>query len=251
MYINREQNAETGIADTRGMRTASYGRFMKRTKLADRKIPDYTRGEEIFNMVSHTAGGAFAVVALIMSVYVAATHGNAWSIVTGTIYGVTMVILYAISSIYHGLTGKGTSKKVLQVIDHCAIFFLIAGTNTPLALCGLRPVYPVLGWVAFGMVWAIAILGATLNAIDLKKYRVFSMICYITLGWWLVAAIKPLLEVVPVSALVLLFAGGIAYTVGAVLYGVGTRVRYMHAIFHLLVVAGSVLHFLCIILYLL
>ena len=224
---------------------------MKRTKLTDRKTPDYTRGEEIFNMVTHIAGGAFAVVALILSVYVAATHRNAWGIAAGAIYGVTMVILYAISSIYHGLTGKGTSKKVLQVIDHCAIFLLIAGTNTPLTLCGLRSVDPVLAWVAFGGVWAIAILGVTLNAIDLKRYRVFSMICYITLGWWLIAAIKPLLEVVPMDALILLFAGGIAYTLGAILYGLGTKIHYMHAIFHLFVVAGSVLHFLCIILYLL
>jgi hemolysin III len=224
---------------------------MKRTKLTDRKIPAYTRGEEIFNMVTHIAGGAFAAVALVLCVYTSAIHGNIWGIVSSAIYGSTMVILYTMSSVYHGLVNKSTSKKVLQVIDHCAIFFLIAGTYTPLALCGLRPAYPVIGWVTFGIVWVIAILGVTLNAIDLKKYRVFSMICYIGVSWGIVAAIKPLLEVLPTFAIVLFFGGGVLYTIGAVLYGLGTKLKFMHSIFHIFVVAGSVLHFFCIFLYLL
>lgn len=224
---------------------------MKRTKLTDRRIPDYTRSEEVFNMVSHIVGGAFAVAALVLCVCVSAIHGNTWGIVSGAIYGVTMIILFTMSSVYHGLTNKGTSKKVFQVIDHCAIFLLIAGTFTPVALCGLRPAYPALGWLMFGVAWAVAILGVTLNAIDLRKYRVFSMICYIGLSWSIVAVIKPLLEALPTGALVLLFAGGISYTVGAVLYGLGTKKRFMHSIFHIFVVAGSILHFFCIALYLL
>jgi hemolysin III len=224
---------------------------MKRTKLIDRSIPPYTRGEEIFNMTSHIAGLAFAVVALILCVYTATIHGNTWGIVTGAIYGGTMVILYTMSSIYHGLINKGTSKKVFQVIDHCAIFILIAGTFTPLALCGLRPAYPVLGWVTLGIVWAISILGVTLNAIDLRKYRVFSMICYIGVSWGVIAAIIPLLEILPADALIFLFGGGIFYTLGAILYGLGTKIRFMHSVFHLFVVAGSIMHFFCIILYLL
>jgi hemolysin III len=147
--------------------------------------------------------------------------------------------------------GKGTSKKVFQVIDHCAIFFLIAGTYTPLVLCGLRPTYPVLGWVMFTMVWATAIVGVTLNAIDLRKFRVFSMICYLGVGWGIIAAIKPLLDIFPLAALIFLFGGGISYTIGAILYGLGKKHKYMHSIFHLFVVAGSILHFLCIILYIL
>jgi hemolysin III len=226
------------------------GRFMNRTKLIDRSIPDYTRGEEIFNMVSHIVGGAFAIIALVVCVSVAAAHNNIWGVVSGAIYGVTMVTLYTMSSVYHGLVNKGTSKKVMQVIDHCAIFLLIAGTYTPLTLCGLRPDYPALGWGVFGTVWALAILGVTLNAIDLRKYRVFSMICYIGMGWCVVAVIKSLLDVLPVNALYLLFGGGIPYTIGAVLYGLGRKIRFMHSVFHLFVVAGSILHFFCIVLYL-
>jgi hemolysin III len=224
---------------------------MKRTKLSDRNIPNYTRGEEIFNMVSHIAGGAFAVIALVVCVITAAVHNNTWGIVSGAVYGVAMVTLYTISSVYHGLVKSGTSKKVMQVIDHCAIFLLIAGTYTPLALCGLRPVYPVLGWVIFGIVWAIAILGITLNAIDLRKFRVFSMICYIGVGWCITAVIKPLMDILPADALFLLFGGGIAYTIGAVLYGLGKKIKFMHSIFHIFVVAGSILHFFLIILYIL
>ena len=226
-------------------------RQTKRTKLADRSTPDYTRGEEIFNMVSHIAGGAFAIAALVLCIYVPVMHQNPWGIASGMIYGGTMVILYTMSSIYHGLVNKGTSKKVFQVIDHCAIFFLIAGTYTPLVLCGLRPTHPVFGWVMFGLVWASAIVGATLNAIDLKKYRVFSMICYLGISWSIIVIIKPLLEVLPINAMIFLFAGGAFYTIGAVLYGLGTKRKFMHSVFHLFVVAGSILHFFCIILYVL
>ena len=224
--------------------------MMHRTKLADRKIPDYTRGEEIFNMVTHIAGGAFAAAAIVLCVCFAAIHGNVWGVVTGAVYGATMLILYTMSSIYHGLPRDGLSKKVFQVIDHCAIFLLIAGTFTPVALCGLRPEYPALGWGMFGTIWTSAVLGITLNAIDLRRYRVFSMICYVGLSWCVLLVIKPLIRVLPAGALVLLFAGGVAYTIGAVLYGLGKKRRFMHSVFHIFVVAGSVLHFLCILLYL-
>jgi hemolysin III len=219
---------------------------MKRTRITDREIPRYTRGEEIFNMTSHIAGFAFALAALIFCVYTAAIHENTWGIVTSAVYGVTMIILYTMSSIYHGLIGKGTSKKVFQVFDHCSIFFMIAGTYTPILLCGLRPAHPLFAWVLFGIVWASAILGVVFNAIDLKKYRVLSMICYLCSGWLIVSAIQPLQEVLTVSGLVFLFGGGIAYTVGTILYGLGKKHKYMHSVFHLFVVAGTVLHFFCI-----
>lgn len=224
---------------------------MKRTKLVDRSIPDYTRGEEIFNMVSHIVGGAFAVVALVVCIAVAALHNNTWGVISGAVYGFTMVMLYTMSSIYHGLVKTGNSKKVMQIIDHCAIFLLVAGTYTPLALCGLRPVYPALGWAVFGVVWAVAILGVTLNAIDLRRFRVFSMICHTGVSWCILAIIQPLMNVLPVNALLFLFGGGVAYTIGAVLYGLGKKIKFMHSIFHIFVVAGSILHFFLIVLYLL
>lgn len=224
---------------------------MKRTRLKDRKMPDYTRGEEIFNMTSHIAGFAFALAALVLCVYTSAVKDNTWGIVTSAVYGSTMVILYTMSSIYHGLVGHCTSKKVFQVIDHCSIFLMIAGTYTPLLLCGLRPTHPVFAWILFGIVWLSAAVGVVFNAIDLRKYRVLSMVCYLCSGWLIVVAIQPLLEVMPITGVALLFGGGIAYTIGTILYGLGRKHRYMHSVFHLFVVAGSILHFFCILLYVL
>ena len=162
-----------------------------------------------------------------------------------------MISLYTMSSIYHGLRPDGMAKKVFQVIDHCSIFFLIAGTYTPITLCTVREANPVLGWTIFGIVWGMAILGCILNSIDLKKFKKFSMICYLGMGWCIVVAAKPMIEILKPGALWLLLAGGIAYTVGAIFYGCGKRAKYMHSVFQLFVVAGSILHFLCIALYIL
>ncbi|MBE6700811.1 MAG: hemolysin III family protein [Ruminococcaceae bacterium] len=218
---------------------------MRRTKLADRKLPDYTRGEEIFNFVSHTVGGAFAIIALILCIGVAAYHGNVWGIVSGSIYGVTMILLYCMSSIYHGLIPV-MAKKVFQVLDHCTIYLLIAGTYTPITLVAFRSTNPVLGWSVFGIIWFFAILGITLTAIDWKKYNVFSMICYLGMGWCAIFLIKDLIKIVGTFGTVFLLLGGILYTIGAILYAFGHKVRYFHSVFHLFVIAGSVMHFIMI-----
>lgn len=218
---------------------------MKRTKLADRKLPDYTRGEEIFNFVSHTVGATFALVALVLCVAVAAYYKNAWGIVSGAIYGVTMTLLYTVSSVYHGLVPP-LAKKVFQVIDHCTIFLLIAGTYTPITLVAFRLINPVLGWSVFGIIWFFAILGIVLTAIDWKKYSVFAMICYLGMGWCAVLFIKDIIISVGKFGTIFLVLGGIFYTVGAVLYAFGRKVRYFHSVFHLFVVAGSVMHFIMI-----
>ena len=159
---------------------------MKRTKLRDRILPKYTKGEEIFNMTSHIVGGVLGIVALVLCVVFAAVHGNGYGVVSGAIYGVTMVILYTMSSIYHGLNPKRKAKKVFQVLDHCSIYLLIAGSYTPFALCTLREYSTALGWTIFGVIWFVAILGIILNSIDIKKFRVFSMICYLVMGWCIV-----------------------------------------------------------------
>jgi hemolysin III len=221
---------------------------VSRTKLKDRTLPDYTKGEELFNMISHIVGGAFAIAALVLCVVTAATKGSAWGVVGGAIYGATMILLYTMSSIYHGLRPV-MAKKVFQVIDHCTIYFLIAGTYTPIVLAALRPRHPVYAWVIFGVVWACAAVAVTLTAIDLRRYRVFSMICYLAMGWCIILFIRPTLEVLPTNGIVLLIAGGVAYTVGAILYGLGKHHRYMHSIFHLFVLAGSILHFFMILFY--
>lgn len=218
---------------------------MKRTKLADRQLPNYTRGEEIFNFVSHAVGGVFAVVALVMCVAVAAYHANAWGIVSGAIYGVTMVLLYTVSSVYHGITPV-LAKKVFQIIDHCTIFLLIAGTYTPITLVGFRKISELFGWGVFGIIWFFAILGIVLTAIDWKKYSVFAMICYLGMGWCAVFFVKEIIALVGTFGTTFLVLGGVLYTIGAILYIFGRKVRYFHSIFHLFVVAGSVMHFIMI-----
>jgi len=222
---------------------------MIRTKLADRILPVYSKGEEIFNMVSHIVGGAIGIAAIVLCCVIAASHGNAYGVVSGTVFGVTLLILYTMSSIYHGLSPNIKAKKVFQVIDHCSIFLLIAGTYTPFTLCTLREYDPVLAWTIFGIVWGMAILGITLNAIDIKKFKVFSMICYIVMGWCIIVKIDVVIAQLGIPGFVLLLAGGICYTIGAIVYGVGKKHKWMHSIFHLLCVASSVLHLLCILLY--
>ena len=221
---------------------------MKRTKLSDRSLPDYTRGEEIMNMVTHIVGGAIGIIAMILCVVRAALHGNLYGIVTSAVYGTTMIATFTVSSVYHGLN-PNLGKKVMQVIDHCTIYFLIAGTYTVVVLSAIRPVYPLLGWGLFTFEWALAFLAATLTAIDLKKYSVFSMICYIGMGWAVIPFWRQTLEVMTVPGFWLLLGGGIAYSVGSVLYGMGRKVRWMHSVFHIFVDLGALLQFLAIYFY--
>jgi len=222
---------------------------MQRTKLADRVLPIYTKGEEIFNMTTHIVGGAFGIAVTALCVIFAAIHGNVYGIVSGAIYGATMILLYVMSSIYHGLSPKKTAKKVFQILDHCSIYLLIAGTYTPMALCTIRAVDIATGWWIFGIVWGMAIIGIALNSIDLKTTKIFSMICYLVMGWCIVFKFNVLIEGLHRNGLILLLAGGIAYTIGAIFYGVGKKKKYMHSVFHLAILVGSVLQFLCIILY--
>ncbi len=221
---------------------------MTRTKLCDRQLPFYTKGEEIFNMVSHIVGGGLGIVALVLCVVMSALKHDSWAVVSSAIYGAALIVLYTMSSVYHGLTCE-KPKKVMQVLDHCTIYFLIAGTYTPVLLCSVRRAYPVSAWVMFGVVWGLAALATVLTAIDLKKYSVFSMICYIGMGWCIVFQVNAILNTIAPAGIILLLAGGIAYTVGAVLYGMGRKHRYMHSVFHLFVLAGSVLQFFSILFY--
>lgn len=219
-----------------------------RTKLKDRDLPSYTKGEEIFNMVSHIIGGSIGIAATVLLIIFSAIKSNAYSVVSSAIFGSTMIVLYTMSSIYHGLR-PNLAKKVFQIIDHCSIYLLIAGTYTPFCLCILREYKPSLGWTVFGVVWGLAVLGITLNAIDLKTFRVISMILYIGMGWCIVFTGKLIFQLLGTAGFSLLLAGGISYTIGAILYGLGVKVRYFHSIFHLFVLSGSILHFFCIFFY--
>ncbi len=221
---------------------------MKRTKLIDRLLPDYTSGEEIFNMVTHIVGGGLGVAYLALCIIFAALHHNVWGVVSSAIYGASVISLFTMSSVYHGVKPV-MAKKVLQVLDHCTIYFMIAGTYTPIMLSLLRKTHPVTAWVVFGVVWGIAALAITLNAIDLKKYSVFSMICYIGMGWCIILTIVPVYKALTFWGFMWLLGGGILYTIGAVLFGIGAKVRYIHSIFHIFVVLASVMHFFCIFFY--
>ena len=220
----------------------------KRTKLSDRVLPNYSTGEEIMNTVTHIIGGAMGVAALTLCVTFAALRHNPYGIVTSCIYGFCLIALYSVSSVYHGLR-PGMGKKVMQVVDHCTIYFLIAGTYTVMSLSALRPVYPKIGWGLFFFEWVMAIFATVLTAIDLKKYNVLSMICYIGLGWAILPFMGQTLQVLTLPGFLLLLLGGIAYTIGAVLYGIGSRKRWMHSVFHIFVVLGSVLQFFAVVLY--
>lgn len=222
---------------------------MSRTKLRDRVLPRYTKGEEIFNMVSHIVGGALGITATVLCVIFAAIHHNVYGVVSGALFGATMIVLYTMSSIYHGLKPSLTAKKVFQVIDHCSIYLLIAGTYTPFSLCTLREYKTWLGWTVFGIIWGLAALGITLNAIDLKSFRVISMILYLGMGWCIIFTGKIIFDYLGVAGFCLLLAGGVSYTIGSIFYGLGRKQKYIHSVFHLFVVLGSLLHFLCILLF--
>lgn len=161
-----------------------------------------------------------------------------------------MIMLYTMSSVYHGVP-RSYAKKVLQVIDHCTVYFLIVGTYTPIAVCALTKVSKAVGWTVFGVVWALAAVAITLTAIDLRKFRVFSMICYIGMGWCIIFAVVTTYRALGLVGFILLVAGGVLYTFGAILYGLGVKRRYMHSVFHIFVILGSLAHFFCIIFYVL
>ncbi len=223
-------------------------RRIRRTRLADRKLPDYTRGEEIFNMVSHIVGGAIGIAGMTLCITKSALAHSLAGVLTSVCYGVCVVLLYTMSSVYHGLCAP-MAKRVFQVIDHCTIYFMIAGTYTPITVCSIARQRPVLGWTIFGFVWALTALAVTLTAIDLERFKVFSMTCYLGMGWCIVLAIKPTYEALPLPGFLLLVAGGILYTLGCIFYGIGSKKRWFHSVFHLFVLAGSIAHMLCILLY--
>ena len=219
-----------------------------RMKLRERSLPAYTRAEEIVNMLTHAAGGILGIAVLIACILRAAGRGNVYGITASAIYGSAMICTFAVSSVYHGLL-PCLGKKVMQVIDHCTIYSLIAGTYTVVVLSGIRPVFPVLGWGLFVFEWVMAAIAATLTAIDMKKYEVFSMICYIGMGWAVIPFARQTLIALSAPGFYLLLWGGIAYSVGAVLYGIGGKRKWMHSVFHVFVVLGAFLQFLSVFFY--
>ena len=216
--------------------------------IKNKYMPKYTVGEERFNMISHIVGGGLGLIALIFCVIVAAYNQHTWGILSGIIYGVSAIVLFTMSSLYHGLK-MGKPKRVFRILDHCAIFVLIAGTYTPILLGRFREVYPVDAWVLFSIIWSVAITGIVLNAINLKKFAKISFVCYLTLGWAAIFRIESLIHVLGVNFFILIAVGGALYTVGALFYVIGSKKKYMHSVFHVFVVVASVFHSIAIAMY--
>ena len=208
-------------------------------------IPHYTLGEELMNSISHGEGALLGIAALVLCVVRAAPTGDPYRIVSGAIFGFTVLILYLMSCLYHALK-VNKAKRVFRVIDHCTIFLLIAGTYTPYTLVSLRD---SVGWWVFGVIWATAIVGIVLNAVSLKKFSRISVALYLIMGWMIIIAYQPMVQAIPRGGMQLLVWGGVAYTLGAILYGIGSRRKYFHSIFHFFCIIGTVLHFFSIYLY--
>ncbi|MCI6952491.1 MAG: hemolysin III family protein [Spirochaetia bacterium] len=205
----------------------------------------YTVGEEICNSITHGIGAGLAIAALVLLVVKGAIYApvgeKGFYITSFAIYGASLFILYLMSTLYHALTPYG-AKKVFAVFDHSCIYLLIAGTYTPLCLTVLRA---TVGWWLFGIIWGLALTGMTFYAIFGKKMRVLSVITYILMGWLVIFAIKPMIQIVPPFSLKLLVWGGVAYTVGCIFYAM-KKVRWTHSIWHIFVMFGSILHFFSI-----
>ena len=218
---------------------------MKKSLKSKISLPNYTLGEEITNSITHGIGTMLSIAALVLCVVRSAIHHNVWAVVSSAIYGSTLVVLYLMSTVYHSLA-RNKAKRVFRIIDHCSIFLLIAGTYTPYTLVSFRG---PLGWTIFGLIWGMAILGIVLNAIDLEKFTKVSFACYLVMGWAVVMAIKPVIASVAKGGLILLLAGGIAYSLGAVFYATGAKKKYIHSVWHIFVIIGSALHFFSIFFY--
>ena len=209
--------------------------------MTKKPLPKYTLGEELMNSISHCVGALLGIAALVLCVIRAALRiesVGAAGVVGAAIYGSTLVILYTMSTLYHALTNK-TAKMVFRVFDHTSIYLLIAGTYTPITLVTLRGAK---GWVLFGIVWGIAVLGIVLNSISIEKFKVFSIISYIIMGWAVVFGGKDILSSISTIALVFLLIGGACYTIGIIFYAM-KKIKWMHSIWHFFVLAGSITHF--------
>lgn len=195
-------------------------------------------GEEIFNSVTHGIGTLLSIAALVLLIVFAAIKGNAWHVVSYTIFGSTLVLLYLSSTLYHSFT-KEKIKNLFVRFDHAAIFLLIAGTYTPFVLTALRG---PLGWTLFGIIWALAITGVVIRSIYLTRFRKLMVGIYLAMGWMFLAAIVPMINNLPSTSLLFLFIGGGCYSVGVIFYA-WRNLKYGHGIWHLFVLAGSIMHF--------
>ena len=206
----------------------------------------YTLTEEIANSVTHGIGAGLSIAALSILVTFAGLFGDAWRVVSFSIYGATLILLYLASTFYHSFQSPRL-KGIFRVLDHSAIFLLIAGTYTPFTLVNLRGAW---GWTLFGLIWGLAIFGILLEVFFMDRFKALTMVTYVGMGWLVVIAFKPLLSAFPVGGMVWLGVGGLTYTLGVIFY-LWERMPFNHAVWHLFVLGGSVCHFFCMLFYVL
>ena len=210
-------------------------------------IPKYTLGEELINAISHGVGALCGIAALVLCIVKSCNPLDGFKLASSIVFGLSVTLLYLMSCLYHALK-VNKAKRVFRVIDHCTIFLLIAGTYTPFTIVSLRDTS---GWWIFGIIWAMAVLGVVLNAVSLKKFAKLSVACYLIMGWMIVFSFNTLVEALAPAAITLLISGGVAYTIGAILYGIGAKKKYFHSVFHFFCLIGSALHFFAIYCYVL
>ena len=218
---------------------------MTRTKLADRQLPIYSTGEEIFNSVSHIVGAVFGVYALVACVVKAEQSHSGRSMASALVYGICTLLLFTMSGVYHGSVVVPI-KKVLQIIDHCGVFLMFAGTYTPIMLCGLYRTRPIESNIMLSIVYLLTAVGITLKCIDIKSSHTVTLIMQIITGWMLLLVAVPLYRAIGFRDFALIFGGGLLYTVGAVLYQLGAKKKYFHSVFHIFVLAGCFVQFLAV-----
>ena len=228
--------------------TTSISKFANPKKREMLNLPNYSKGEELFNAISHIVGGAFGLIGGIIGCYYGYTNFGIAGLFCMMFYAFSMIFLYSMSAIYHFLF-VNRAKKVMRVMDHCTIYVLIMGTYTPVCVLNLINIYPV-NYIILGIIFALGILGIVFNAtmLDNKIVKIFSYLLYLIMGWLIICFYPSLYQAIPLNGIILLIAGGASYTIGAILYGIGKKHAYFHSIFHMFVLLGSILQFLSILL---
>lgn len=221
---------------------------MIRKKLEHRTLPDYNLAEELINSISHGLGVVFGIIVMVLLIIKSVQNNSQPQLITGIIYSFSLISLYISSTLYHAITNEFV-KKIMQIIDHCMIYILIGGSYTPILVCSIYKISPVKSIILLIFIWIIIAVSIILNSIDLHKYRVFAHISYLALGWIVVTILKDTYIALTHDGFMIILYGGIAYTVGAILYGIGSKKRYFHSVFHFFVLAGSILQFISIYLY--
>ena len=238
-YLMNELNISKKEAGKISDTVKKYEKNKNKKKL-NIKIPNYTLGEELFNAISHGFGAALSILALVLMVIKAR---GALAEATVSLFGATMIILYTISCVYHALSHNLEGKKVLRVIDHCNVFLLVYGTYIPISLVGVGG---LTGLLLFVGVTVIISTGVTATAIKIDKTGALQVICHLLSGWGILFFLKPLSNTIGTTGIVLLILGGVMYTIGSILYGIGRKKKYIHSAFHIFCILGTLFHFLCV-----